>query len=70
MVQELVLRFEYGAAVPWVRRAEDVARQLLVSRWSWSLQKAPVRFTIAHGGAPTRASGRCAGSRPSSPTAG
>lgn len=24
VVQELVLRFEYGAAVPWVRRTEDV----------------------------------------------
>lgn len=27
VVQELVLRFEYGKAVPWVRRAEDVAGQ-------------------------------------------
>lgn len=48
VVQELVLRFEYGAAVPWVRRAEDVALRLLVSRWSWPLQKALVRFTTAH----------------------
>ena len=27
VVQELVLRFEYGAAVPWVRRTEDVTGQ-------------------------------------------